>query len=244
MKFESCQSCIILTSQDLPEQVEALGASSKNLCYCQPLSGLDQSEQLALFEKTALDISPNSPGTPYLKRIGNAYEGHPLALRVIAGEIKNKPFEGSVIAYWESYGSEIVEVEKAIVEAQEGKLTGSEDKWQLDRFTKMLRRNVRSRLNRDFGRLKEDFKWAYVLICEASVYRYPVPEDFWLSHLEDWDRNEDEQKEALQILRDRYFVEELLENNQLLLRQHNLIRSVSLEHLKQIDNEIGELANE
>jgi hypothetical protein len=235
LKAELCQSCIILTSQDLPGQIEAIGTRSQNFWHCQPLNGLEPPEQMALFEKTQLDISPTSAGRPYLERVGTAYEGHPLALRVIAGEIKHKPFEGNVIAYWNQYGNEIEEVEKAIAQAQEGKTTGSEDKWQLDRFTKALRRNVRSRLNKTFARLKEDAKWAYILLCEASIYRCPVAEDFWLSHLEDWERNEDEQKAALDALRDRYLVEELVNrDHQCLLRQHNLVRSISLEHLKHL----------
>ena len=72
-------------------------------------------------KKTELDVTPNAQGRPYLERIGAAYEGHPLALRVIAGEIKNRPFTGNVIAYWNRYGNEVEEVEKAISEAQEGK---------------------------------------------------------------------------------------------------------------------------
>ena len=244
LKAESCQSCIVLTSQDLPGQIEAIGTRSRNFWHCQPLSGLEQSEQLALFEKTQLDINPTSAGRSYLERIGAAYEGHPLALRVIAGEIKNKPFEGNVVAYWNKYGNEVEEVEKAIAETQQGKSTGSYEKWKLDRFTKALRKNVRSRINTSFARLKNDSKWAYILLCEASVYRHPVPEDFWMSHLEDWDRNEEEKKAALDTLRNRHFVEELFENSQLLLRQHNLIRSVALEHLKKIDDETIGVINE
>ncbi|MEG3845403.1 TIR domain-containing protein [Microcoleus sp. herbarium19] len=235
LKAESCESCFILTSQDLPGQIEEVGTRSQNFWYCQPLSGLEKSEQIALFEKTELDVSPNSTSRTYLERIGSAYEGHPLALRVIAGEIKNKPFNRNVSAYWNRYGNEVEEVEKAIAEAQEGISVGADDKWQLDRFTKTLRRNVRFRLNKTFARLKEDANWAYILLCEASVYRCPVPEDFWLSHLEDWDRNEDEQRAALDTLRERYLVEESVNNYQILLRQHNLVRGVSLEHLKKLD---------
>lgn len=95
---------------------------------------------------------------------------------------------------------------------------------------------MRSRLDKTFARLKEDAKWAYIMLCETSVYRCAVPEDFWLSHLEDWDRDEDEQRAALDALRDRYLVEELIDRNQYLLRQHNLIRSVSLENLKTFDS--------
>lgn len=39
---------------------------------------------------------------------------------------------------------------------------------------------------------------------------------------------------ALDMLRDRYLVEEMTEDTQLLLKQHNLIRSLSLPHLKKL----------
>ena len=60
---------------------------------------------------------------------------------------------------------------------------------------------------------------------------------FWLSHLEDWDCDENQQETALEALRDRYLVEEVVENDKFLLRQHNLIRSVALEHLRQLDDD-------
>lgn len=234
LKADTCQSCIILTSQDFPGQIEAVGTRSQNFWYRQLLSGLDQPEQIALFNKIELDVAPGSEGRHYLERIGAAYEGHPLALRVIAGEIKNRPFDGNVTAYWNRYGNEVEEVEKAIAEAQEGQSTGM-DKFQLDRFTKTLRRNVRSRLDRTFARLKEDAKWAYIMLCETSVYRCAVPEDFWLSHLEDFVQKGKDQRTALNMLRERFLVEEILENNEVYLKQHNLIRSLSLEHLKNLD---------
>jgi nucleoside phosphorylase len=234
---DSCQSCIILTSQDLPAQITRIGTRYQNFWYCQPLSGLEEPERLALFDKTGLDVGTESAGKSYLERIGRAYEGHPLALRVIAGEIRNQPFDGNVLAYWHQYGHEVEEVEKAIEEAKNKGVTASaDDKFNLHRYTRNLRRNVRVRLEKTFNRLEKDVRNAYLLLCEASVYRCPVSEDFWLSHLEDWDRDEDEQQVALDALRDRYLVEEVVENNQCLLRQHNLIRGLSLEHLKQLDN--------
>jgi nucleoside phosphorylase len=235
LKVGFCESCFILTSQDLPGAIQKVGTQSQNFWYCQPLSGLEQPEQIALFAKTGLDVDSDSPHRTYLERIGTAYEGHPLALRIIAGEIKNKPFSGNVLAYWNRYGTEVEEVEKAIAEAQAGISVGASDKWKMDRFTKALRTNVQSRLNITFARLKEEVESAYILLCEASVYRCPVTEDFWMSHLEDWDRDEEEQRKALDTLKERYLVEELVEENQIMLRQHNLIRSVSLERLKQLD---------
>jgi tetratricopeptide (TPR) repeat protein len=238
LKAESCQSRIILTSQDLPGQIEQIGTRYQNFWYCQPLSGLEESEQLALFEKAGLNVSTESEGRPYLERIGAAYEGHPLTLRVIAGEIRNKPFNGNVLAYWNSYGREIEEVEKSIEKAKTKWITAStNDTYQLDRYTTKLKRYVRSRLEKTFSRLDKEVHDAYLMLCEASVYRSPVPEEFWLSHLEDWERDEEQQHIALQALRDRYLVEEIVENNQCLLRQHNLIRSVSLERLRQLDDD-------
>jgi hypothetical protein len=230
---ESCQSRVILTSQDFPQQIPT---RYQNFCYRQDLSGLTESECLELFEKTGLEIDTDSLNKPYLERIGATYDGHPLALLVIAGEIGSKPFNGNVIAYWNKYGNEIEEIEKAIEEAKtRGIIASADDMWRLDRYTRELKERVRSRLEKTFNRLKEDFYYSYVLLCEASIYRLAVQEDFWLSHLEDWDCDQEKQELALNTLRYRYLVEEVVEDDQCLLRQHNLIRSVALEHLKQLD---------
>lgn len=232
LAVESCQSRIVVTSQDLPEQIPA---RYKNFWYCQELRGLTASEQLELFDRTGLEVEIDSANKPYLERIGTAYEGHPLALRVIAGEIGSKPFYGNLAGYWNKYGHEIEEVEKAIEEAKTKGITASaDDNWRLDRYSRELRKNVQSRLEKTFERLKIDVLNAYRLLCEASVYRCAVPEDFWLSHLEDWDCDEEKQELALDILRDRFLLEEELIDDEIHLRQHNLIRSVALKHLKNL----------
>jgi hypothetical protein len=235
---ESCQSCILITSQDLPQQIEAEGNRFRNFWYRQFLRGLDADEQLALFEKTGLEVTIEAEGRSYLERIGRAYEGHPLALRIIAGEIGNRPFFGNVVAYWKQHGHEIEEIEKAIEEAKTGGPTASaEDPWHLHRYSRELRKNVKLRLGRTFDRLRQDIQSAYFLVCATSVYRCPVPQRFWLSHLEDWEYEQEAREVALDVLRDRYLVEEVIEDDQLLLRQHNLIRSLALERLKQLDEE-------
>jgi hypothetical protein len=228
----SCQSRLILTTQESPGQMPP---RYQNFWYSQLLSGLEPPEQLALFDKTGLDIEPSSGHKPYLERIGKAYEGHPLALRVISGEIGDRPFFGNVVAYWKKHGKEIEEVEKAIAEAKEqGIIKGADDEWKLDRYSRELRKRVRSRLEITFNRLEQDAFNAYLLICSASIYRCAVPPDYWLSLLED-DCEEEEQEIALDTLRDRYLFEEEMENNQYVIRQHNLIRSVALERLKKMD---------
>ncbi|NEP84533.1 MAG: AAA family ATPase, partial [Okeania sp. SIO3B3] len=232
-----CQSRIILTSQDFPGQIPG---RYQNFWESKPLTGLRESEQLQLFGKTGLEVEDNSPNLPYLQRIGKAYEGHPLALRVIAGEIGSKPFNGNVVAYWKRYGNEIEEVEKGIEEAKSRGITGADDRFQLDRYTRLLRKKVKSRLDKTFFRLRKDAFNAYRLICATGIYRCEVPESFWLSHLEDWSCSKDEQEVALLTLRDRCLVEVRVdESGEFLLRQHNLIRSVSLENLKKLDGENG-----
>jgi hypothetical protein len=232
---ETFQSRLILTSQELPTQLLAFGTRYRNFWYAQPLTGLSETEQLALFEKTGLEIGPEAAGHPYLVRIGQAYEGHPLALRVIAGEMGSRPFFGHVVAYWQRYHPEIEAVEQAIAAAAAGQAVGAEDKWQLDRFTRTLRRNVRLRLEQTFQRLQRDVRFAYILLCEAAVYRCAVPEDWWLSHLEYWDCDENSRLLALDALKDRFLVEEAIAAGEYTLRQHNLIRSVSLDHLNRLD---------
>jgi hypothetical protein len=200
------------------------------------LSGLNSQEQLSLFRKIGLNISESSQEEQYLNRIGIVYEGHPLALKVIAGEIKDRPFNGDVTTYWNKYGDEIEKVERAIESGRKGSLTGK-DHVETDRFTQNLRMRVRRRLDTTFERLKKDAPYSYILLCEASIYRCPVPEKFWLNHLSDWDRTEDERRTALTMLQQRYLVEEVKqEDHKLFLKQHNLIRSVSLELLETLDD--------
>ena len=232
---ETFLSRILITSQELPTQLLSFGTRYRNVWSTQLLTGLSPAEQLTLFARTGLDVQPEAAGHAYLVRIGQAYEGHPLALRVIAGEIGSRPFFGNVVNYWNRYHSEIEAVEEAIAAAAAGQMVGAEDKWRLDRFTRTLRRNVRQRLEQTFQRLRRDVKFAYILLCEASVYRCAVPEDWWLSHLSYWDCDASTGQLALDALRDRFLVEEAIADGQYTLRQHSLIRSVSLEHLDQLD---------
>jgi NB-ARC domain len=234
LSTDSFRSRIILTSQDMPNQILTIGTRYPNFWLCESLSGLSEAEQFLLFVKTGLQMETESP-SQHLMRIGKAYEGHPLALRVIAGEIGSKPFYGSIVAYWNKYGSEIEEVESSAIEAQRGNVEGADDKWKIDRFTSTLKANVRHRLEQTFKRLNKDARYAYILLCETSVYRCPVPDRYWLRHLDYWKQSEEERTIALNILIDKYLVEPLVDKDEYKLRQHNLIRSISLEHFKSLD---------
>lgn len=227
-------STLLVTSQELPASVVAMGTRYQNFWHCQLLQGLMEPEYLDLFEKTGLETA-SATVKDALRRIGQAYEGHPLALRVVAGEMGTAPFFGRVDAYWQRYGVEFERVERALAEAKAGVVMGAEDLWRLDRFTRALRRNVRERLEQTLERLQRDSDAAYRLLCEASVYRCGVPEGFWLSHLDFWQVPPEEQGLALDVLRDRFLLEEVLEQDEVLVRQHHLVRSVGLDHLRRWD---------
>lgn len=242
---ESCQSCLIMTSQDLPVKLP-LGRYP-NFYHRQILYGLTEPEQMALFETTGLDISEDSEDRPILLRIGKAYKGHPLVLRVIIGEILSEPFNGDVQAYWnddrENTSQKIEEVEKALAEAEQGKTLGETDDWELHKLTREVRTQVnKQRLQVSFDRLKEDVKDAYILICAASVYRAPEKEEYWLKHLIHWLKRLEKQEcdrerqiRAVEELENRFLVEMSFNHNKKrVLGQHNLIRSVAIEHRNQL----------
>lgn len=237
---ESCQSRLIMTSQDLPVNLHNQASRYNNFYQRHILYGLEEPEQEALFEIEGLDISQESEDRPILLRLGKAYKGHPLVLRVIIGEINGNPFDGNVQAYWNDVGSKIKEVEKNLAEAEKGKITGK-DEWELHKLTRKVRNEVNEeRLKSVFNRLETQVPDAYILICAASVYRIPVQEEGWIMQLaalvkriEKQACSQERQEQALEELLNRFLAEESVNhNNKRVLGQHNLVRSVALESHK------------
>ncbi|MBO1070721.1 MAG: HTH domain-containing protein [Dolichospermum sp. DEX189] len=231
LSAETCQSRFIITSQELPNQLDQAASRYPNFSYLQRLDGLSETEQFNLFNKVGLGDNLPSVDMKLLLRIGQAYKGHPLALRTIAGEIIND-FSSQISAYWQQYGHEIEEVEKALAEASQGIIESKEDQWKLDRYSIELRRKVQSRLEQTFKRLSDHAHHAYILLCTASVYRVPVKRSWWLSHLEYRGYTNEQQEFALQNLKDRYLAEISFDPNNeiMLIGMHNLVRSVAINH--------------
>jgi hypothetical protein len=240
LSAESCQSRIIVTSQDRP--VKLIDFRYNNFWYQQVLYGLDESEQVALFEKTGLNVSPESQDKRLLLRIGKAYKGHPLVLRVIIGDIQES-FDWNVQAYWHDIGSKIEDVEKDLAEAEKGIIVGDKDEWELHKLTQKVRIQVnKNRLEDVFQRLGNQVKDAYYLLCTASIYRIQVQEEGWLiqlaglvEDLEGQECSKERQKKALEELDNRFLLEASINhNNKRIIGQHNLIRSVALVHHKKL----------
>ncbi|NJR31615.1 MAG: hypothetical protein HC778_00485 [Chamaesiphon sp. CSU_1_12] len=184
--------------------------------------------------------------------IGKLYDGHPLVLEVICGEIK-EIYHDSIDAYWQEYRLEIEQVSKDIEEA----ITASnskeykEDRWQLHSYTATLKRIINKRLGMTIERLQADANLAYLLLCLASIYRSEVPDRFWLRQLKmhgylDVERNQ----QSLEILHNRYLVksqikqvdirderDEIQAVSERHLSLHNLIRSLAIAHRIQVFGE-------
>ena len=217
-----CQSRLIVTSQELPTPFASCKFKTwQNL----QLPGLSELEQLELFEKhfTQAEGKLSPEAQVYLKHIGKAYEGHPLVIEVIAGEILAE-FAGDVVGYWQRYQQEF-----AAIEAVPGN-----DALQL---------KVKERVRISLERLARDVSFAFNLLLSSSVYRLPVPESFWFAML--GDATEAEKATALNTLKLRALViREGIPQGQFLLRQHNLVRNTVYELLKTNDELVWHKAHQ
>lgn len=236
LKQDTCASKIILTSQEQPSELTL--HRYRPFWQRQILTGLSQPEQAALFTATGFDADDKN-----LHRLGQAYQGHPLVLRIILGEIW-EAFGGDVIAYWRTIASKITEVEQtlAAAQAEASQAIGSDDDWQLHRLTRQIRTAVnQERLQITLTRLQAQQRPAYWLLCAAATYRIPVKPEGWLIQLKHLSRrlgnpcDETMQHRALQTLEHRFLVEtEIDDQHQRRFGLHHLIRSVALERYQDL----------
>jgi hypothetical protein len=224
IKADQMPSRIVLTSQyRTPELAEGRYLSRRESIS---ITGLAEVEALELFQ--VWDIYFEEAEKILLQRIIQVYEGHPLAMRVIAGDIKS--FE-DVQAYWAEYGQEIEEVEN-IQNLPEIKNKG--DRPRLDRYSLSLEDLVMRRVESTFNRLNQTSQLAYLMICMISAYRCAVEKSACLIMIEDFCTSE-QAKLAFLTLQRRFLLEEEKFNSRRLYRLHNIIRRVALDHLERLD---------
>lgn len=221
------RSRLILTSQYRPP-VGAEGRFGERH-YTEPMKGLDTTEARKLFDVWDVQMDSDGDGE-YLDRMIAVYEGHPLALRVIAGEIRSR-YEGDIQAFWDEYGYEIEEVER-LKTATEGE--PSQDREDLT-FTMDLKDLVRDRIECSVSRLREDNSLAYRLFCMGGTNRRADDRGGWLILIGEFPR--EEQKLAFEILQRRFLLEEEKVNSKVYYRLHSMIRGVALEHLRAFDRD-------
>lgn len=226
---EICRSRVILTTQDTPAEVRREAARYSQHWYCHELTGLDQQEQLEFFQTSGLDLDESASTKDYLLRLGSAYEGHPLALQIIVGEITTPAYGGSVDGYWSKYGKEIETLEKL---RQAEPVHSESDRLRLTCCGRDLRLVIQDRVDQTLNRLNQEVPKAYMMLCLNAAYRRSVPEDFWHNTMKPLGFDEYQCEIALDTLKERYLVESRIQNTTPHLRQHNLIRNIALEHLR------------
>ncbi|MEM8809650.1 MAG: tetratricopeptide repeat protein [Cyanobacteria bacterium P01_G01_bin.38] len=206
-----CPSQLLLTSQDIPADLDTVASRYPRFWHCQTLHGLNADEQRELFQK--LELETTAANQTYLERIGAFYDGHPLVLRVMADEMLRPPFQGNIARYWQHYEATFA----AVAQPKAHKLARS----------RRFRRRVRQRVEQSLQRLPEP---ARQMLCASAVFRRPVPISFWQAMLADGDA-----QAAFEMLQDRHLVEYAPTTDDLaplLVRQHNLVRSVAYDQLK------------
>jgi len=213
-------SRLVLTSQAFPNVLVEWNDRYSNVWAEIRLEGLLQVEQqLEFFAKRGIAV--DAANQDILARIAKIYEGHPLALKVIAEEIL-KEFAGDVVRYWQVYQPEFEQVSR---ELQAARLDETD-------YNEALDRKVRDRIKKSLQQLPTD---ALDLLCRSAVFRRPVPKKFWLAMIDDYSPKR--QKAAYRTLDDRALVEK--EGTD--IRQHNLIRDIAYNLLRQ-DSVVWETA--
>lgn len=226
---EQVRGRIIMTSQDEPP-VFAEGRFDGDRSVTKKLEGLTETETLELFEKWQVNIN-NPEQQEYIKRIHAIYEGHPLTLRVIAGEIISD-FENNITAYWKRFVVDFMEAEN--LKLQTGQ--SNQDRLNLTR-SQQLEKLVKTRLESTFDRLQVGFPLAYELLCKGAVHRQPVSEKGWLILLLQDDQSQREK--AFKTLNQRNLLQKKIMNEETVFGLHNLIRQIALERLNNWENAKG-----
>jgi tetratricopeptide (TPR) repeat protein len=209
-------SRLVLTAQALPTVLLSFCDDYANTWQQIQVNGLPKESRLEFFAKRGVIVEDSN--REILTRIAEIYEGHPLVLKVIAEDIL-KEFAGDVLNYWQENQREFEQVAR---ELQDARLDETE-------YNEALDRRVRERIRQSLEQLPGD---ALDLLCRSSVFRRPVPKQFWLAMISD--RTPQQQKAAYRCLGDRALVEqEGIHQNQHLIRQHNLIRDITYDFLQQ-----------
>ncbi len=227
IRADAMPSRIILTSQEQPPQPWQGRYPERS--HRQRLAGLTGAESLELMQQWGA-IPANAETEALLHRIIRVYEGHPLALQVIAGEIGSDPYAGDIAAYWSEYGHEIEQIEHQKADPE---LAGRGDRCQLVSYRPVLQEMVRDRIQQVFLRLQTANFLAYRLLVMAAIYRRPVEPAAWYRLLDDLPQ--EQVRQAFGNLERRYLIERERYHSRILYRQHSLIRCIALQHLAQFE---------
>ncbi len=214
LKADVFESRFIITSQDLPNELDMLGDRWPDRWCAQALGGLSPDAQMLLFQKMGLSPAPDSAASRALSRIGCAYQGHPLSLRVVALEIATT-FQGSISAYWHEHGWAI------------GSDTALPDLLpDLHRHSQDFCNRVQPRIKAALLRLKHQLPDAYELLFQAGssqpCRRRPRLRQSWLQSAQQMGIEPNRARLLIEALCDRAFLVPTVIDHRLYFSPHPL----------------------
>jgi hypothetical protein len=177
------------------------------------LDGLDLPTIVTLFPQWGVPLATESD-RDCLRTIHSTYHGHPLALKIIAGEIRSSPYNGNIRAYWQDYGYEYEIAVTPPDHASSPTPTRSLNDWVL------------TLLERASQRLAQQMPLAYELLCLGATNRQFASEQGWkflIGELEP-----ELQGMAIAALCDRFWLEQIAVNTVPHYRIPPLLRKIIL----------------
>ncbi|WP_204141380.1 ATP-binding protein [Halomicronema sp. CCY15110] len=191
------------------------------------LTGLPSAEVTQLFAAWQVPIGPDQQ--LILQEYSDVYEGHPLALKVIAGEVRCEPYNGNLMAYWQDYRVELEQFRQWMVDEQ----TSASPR--LESYSCDLTALVRSRLARTLDRLEQTDSLAHRLLCMGAIYRPAMEREAWFMLMMP-EVQRGNLIDAFQSLQRRFLLEpERPHPNQVQYRLHNLVRCTALDRLARLE---------
>jgi len=189
------RSRLLLTLETLPP---TLPAQTQAI----PLKGLALPPTITLFQHWGVPL-PTEADHHCLETIHQTYQGHPLALKMIAGEIRSTPYNGNIQAYWRDYGYEYD------LPMAEG--SGAGDAEVMEDWAMRDTVPIAALLERASQRLAQEMPLAYELLTMGATQRGPAPVAGWQFLIADLDPHL--QAQAFETLSDRFWLETVMIHN-------------------------------
>jgi len=206
------QTRLVLTSQALPTDLVERLYRYDQLWYEYPLRGLEAAHWLDLFRNYSVTPTTDTE-RDHLCHVAHYFDGHPLILKMIAGDIRSRLFGGSIGKYWDDYYCH-----QQLTQRQPQTATPRQSQEQ----------RSRQWVNKTIQQLPD---LPRQMLQRSAVFRRPVAEPFYLQMLEEG--TDSDRTAALNTLKSRNLVEEKdIQAGQLLIQQHNLIRDSAYAQLK------------
>ncbi|MBD2059038.1 tetratricopeptide repeat protein [Oculatella sp. FACHB-28] len=205
------QSRLVLTSQALPTDLVDRIYRYDQLWHEYSLRGLEADHWLDLLRNYGITPSTDTE-CDYVCAIAHYFQGHPLILKMIAGDIRSRLFGGSITKYWMEYYN----------------CQPHNPRQPSSTLRQSQEQRARQWVSQTIQQLPD---LPRQMLQRSAVFRRPVAESFYLQMLEDV--SDSDRTAALTTLKSRNLVEDIdIQAGQLLIQQHNLIRDSAYAQLK------------